>query len=286
MRKPTNANENMLYSIVLTLVPTQATSMRASMGEQVHAAFLHTVREADPALAQALHSPDLPLRPFTVSSLQGTPSARNGQVRLSPERDTWLRFTILYAPIFERFMNHFLRREGRPVIHLGRATLLIKEILVTPQSHPWAGHTSWTRLAVDAQPVAEIALEFVSPTAFGFGQKAWGKKSVVLPDPVLVFGSLLRTWNMLAPPPLQMERRALMTYVEENVVVSRLEGLNTRMLRFQKSPQVGFTGRVTYGLMADNEIARSQLAILADFAFYAGVGMKTTMGMGQARRMQ
>jgi CRISPR-associated endoribonuclease Cas6 len=49
--------------------------------------------------------------------------------------------------------------------------------------------------------------------------------------------------------------------------------------------QVGFVGRVTYGLMAENEAARCQLNTLADFAFYAGVGMKTAMGMGQCRRV-
>jgi CRISPR-associated endoribonuclease Cas6 len=57
------------------------------------------------------------------------------------------------------------------------------------------------------------------------------------------------------------------------------------MLRFRRSPQVGFVGQVTYGLMAENEAARCQLNALADFAFYAGVGIKTTMGMGQTRRV-
>jgi CRISPR/Cas system endoribonuclease Cas6 (RAMP superfamily) len=37
--------------------------------------------------------------------------------------------------------------------------------------------------------------------------------------------------------------------------------------------------------MAADEPARCQLDALATFAFYAGVGMKTAMGMGQCRRM-
>ena len=57
------------------------------------------------------------------------------------------------------------------------------------------------------------------------------------------------------------------------------------MLRFRRSPQVGFVGQVTCGLMAENEAARCQLNALADFAFYAGVGMKTAMGMGMVRRI-
>lgn len=278
-------NEGMLYSIVLKLTPTREATVRATVGDQAHAAFLRTVRKSDTALAEVLHTANLPSRPFTVSPLLGVGRAHDGMVRLSPERDYFLRFTVLYPPIFERFMARFLHGEGRPVIRLGRAVLLIKEILTTPGSHPWAGYSSWAQLDAEAQPSAGITLEFTSPTAFGFGQKEWGKQVVVLPDPRLVFKSLSRSWNNLAPPPLLVNRDALVAYVEEHVVVKRIEGLRTRMLHFRKSPQVGFVGRVTYGLMAGNEAARCQLNALADFAFYAGVGMKTTMGMGQCRRM-
>jgi CRISPR-associated endoribonuclease Cas6 len=277
--------EGMLYSIVLKLTPTRETTVRATMGHQAHAAFLRTMRESDPALAEVLHVPNPPARPFTVSPLLGVGRARDGKVRLSPEWDYFLRFTVLYPPIYERFMARFLRSEGRPVIHLGRALLLIKEILTTPGSHPWASYISWNQLVAEARPEPEITLAFSAPTAFGFGQKEWGKKVVVLPEPDLVFGSLARSWNNLAPPPLQWDRDALLTYVGEHVVVKRLRGLGTQMLRFRRSPQIGFVGQVTYGLMAENEAARCQLNALADFAFYAGVGMKTTMGMGQTRRV-
>jgi CRISPR-associated endoribonuclease Cas6 len=275
----------LLYSIVLKLTPTCEATVRATMGHQAHAAFLHTLQEADPELATALHASNETIRPFTVSPLRGIPRARNkGQVRLSPGRDYWLRFTVLYPPIFERFMARFLGGEGRPTIRLGRAELLIKEILTTPGSHPWAGYTSWAQLA-EARPAPEITLAFTTPTAFGFGQKTWGKKVMVLPLPETVFGNLARSWNHLAPPPLQLDRDALMTYVEEHVVVKRLRGLKTQMLRFRRSMQIGFVGQVTYGLMAEDEAAHRQLNALADFAFYTGVGMKTAMGMGQTRRI-
>ena len=279
-----NASNDGLYSIVLKLTPTREATVRATMGHQVHAAFLRTVEESDPALAEVLHLPNLPARPFTVSPLLGVGRARDRKIHLSPGQDYFLRFTVLYPPIFERFMARFLRGEGRPVIRLGKALLLIKEILTTPGSHPWAGYSSWAQLAAEARPEQEITLEFTSPTAFGFGQKEWGKKVMVLPEPDRVLGSLARSWNNLAPPPLQVDRRALKAYAEEHVVVKRLRRLETQMLRFSRSPQVGFIGQVTYGLMTDNEPARCQLNALADFAFYAGVGMKTAMGMGQCHR--
>ncbi len=278
-------DRNMLYSLVLILAPVRQATVSATAGHQVHAAFLKTIQEADAALAEALHTPNTPNRPFTVSSLMGVGQPRDGRVWLSPEQDYWLRFTLLDPYIFERFMARFLRGDGRPLLRLGQAELLIKEILVTPGSHPWAGYTSWAQIVTTAQPDAEITLEFVSPTAFGFGQKAWGKMVVVLPDPALVFGSLIRAWNSAASAPMQVNKDALAAYLEEDVVVKRIEWLVTRMLHFSRSPQVGFVGQVTYGLMAADETMRGQLNALADFAFYAGVGMKTTMGMGQCRRV-
>lgn len=274
-----------LYSLVLKLVPQTEVKIQATMGHQVHAAFLGAVKETDPALAEVLHYPGLPLRPFTVSPLRGAGRARKGEVLLTPERDYFLRFTILYIPIFRRFMERFLNHRSRPVIRLGGAKLLIKEILVTPGSHPWACYTSWPELAAKARPLEEIVLEFASPTAFSFGQRPWGKKVVPLPLPELVFGSLMRTWGLLAPPELQMDEESLKAYIGEEVVIKRIVGLRTAMLRFPEALQVGFMGRITYGLMADDEDSRAQLNALADFALYAGVGMKTTMGMGQCRRI-
>jgi CRISPR-associated endoribonuclease Cas6 len=280
-----NCDTDMLYSITLKLTPTREVTIGATVGHQAHAAFLRTMREADPALAEMLHLPSMSTRPFTVSPLLRVGRARDGEVCLSPERDYFLRFTILHPPIYQRFMARFLRSDGRPVIRLGRALLLIKEILTTPGSRLWSGYTTWAELANQARPEPEITLHFASPTAFGFGQHEWGKKVVVLPEPSLVFGNLARSWNNQAPPPLQMDRNALTSYVEEHIVVKRLHRLETQMLRFRRSPQVGFVGQVTYGLMAEDKAARCQLNALADFAFYAGVGMKTAMGMGQTRRV-
>lgn len=278
------ASQPTLFSVVLVCSPVREVEIEATVGHQAHAAFLDAIRQADPRLSAMLHDPQVSIRPFTVSPLGAMPSVRNGRVRLNPARNYWLRFTILYAPIFRRFMERFLESGDPPVLRLHPAEMAVREILVTPGTHPWSGYTSWAQLVQDAAPEPELTLQFVSPTAFSFGQKEWGKKIVVLPQPELVFGSLLRVWNGYAPPPLRLEEAGLRAYLEEHVVIREIRGLQTRMLRLRGLPQVGFVGTITYGLMGENEVARLALNLLADFAFYAGVGMKTTMGMGQCRR--
>ncbi len=290
----------MIYSIAIQLSPTRPGTIRATVGHQAHAAFLRAVKEADPALADVLHHPILNQRPFTVSPLMGVEAEQrmNGRVAVEPEETYTLRFTVLYEPIFQQFMGRFLRGD-RPVLRLGRVLFLIKEILATPEDSPlrpalrasgqaWAGYTTFEELAAGAgtsEPLIELA--FHSPTAFSFGQRAWGKQFHVLPDPRLVFNSLARTWRAFAPPELSLDPREVERYADENVVIQRLEDLETRMLHFGRYPQVGFIGRVTYRLMDKSKESatwRKKLHALAEFAFYAGVGYKTTMGMGQCER--
>ncbi|MBC7227418.1 MAG: CRISPR-associated endoribonuclease Cas6 [Thermoflexales bacterium] len=272
-----------LYSLVLILAPLQEVEIEATVGHRAHAAFLDLIQQASPDLSAALHDPKVSIRPFTVSPLGGVP-ARGGRVRLRPERTCWLRVTLLARPLYERLMEVFLAAEP-PHLRLGEAVFHIQEARVTPGSHPWAGYASWEELAQQARPEREIALDFASPTAFSFGEKLWGRHMVVLPQPELVFGSLARTWNAYAPPPVRVEAKALESYAEEYVVVREIAGIRTRMLNFSGRPQIGFVGRVTYGLMGENDIARIQFSMLADFAFYGGVGYKRAMGMGQCRRV-
>lgn len=283
-----NSEGGLMYSMAIQLSPTRPGTIRATVGHQAHAAFLRAVQEADPALAEVLHHPILNQRPFTVSPLLGVEAAHDGEVAVYPEQTYTLRFTVLIDDIFQQFMGRFLRGD-RPVLRLGRVLFVIKEILATPEGSPWAGYATFDELVAGAETGEPlIGLEFCSPTAFSFGQQSWGKQFYVLPEPRLVFNSLARTWRAFAPPGLGLDPREVEQYAEENVVIQRLEGLETRMLHFGKHPQVGFVGRVTYRLMDKAEEAegwRQVLHELAGFAFYAGVGYKTTMGMGQCRKM-
>jgi len=53
-------------------------------------------------------------------------------------------------------------------------------------------------------------------------------------------------------------------------------------LHYPKYTQKGFVGTCSYVVQGSNTFA-SLLTTLAAFAYYAGIGYKTTMGMGQVR---
>jgi CRISPR-associated endoribonuclease Cas6 len=116
-------------------------------------------------------------------------------------------------------------------------------------------------------PTETIALKFLSPTSFKQSQTIQP-----FPLPELVFGNLLRRWNIFAPVELQFPN------LEWQGVVSAYN-LKTRTLSLNGTAEIGTTGWVRYRF---NDPEQAKVAtILAHFAEFAGVGRKTAMGMGQ-----
>ncbi len=163
-------------------------------------------------------------------------------------------------------------------MHLDSATFQLARVLSTPTADRdgWASYTDWQTLASVAARVT-ITLHFASPSAFSLGKRNFA----LFPEPTFVWDSLVRTWNCYAPAELQMERQAMREFVAEKVVVSDYH-LHTARVIFREYAQKGFEGTCQYQIKAEDGYA-SQLATLADFARYAGIGSKTTMGMGQVR---
>jgi CRISPR-associated endoribonuclease Cas6 len=73
--------------------------------------------------------------------------------------------------------------------------------------------------------------------------------------------------------------------VEEHSVIAQHE-LCTAMFQFPRHLQIGFVGRCRFATPIGDAERLQMLNALADFALYAGVGYKTTMGMGQVRRLR
>lgn len=262
-----------LYALVLRLQPITQRVVKPT-GHSVHALFLDLVQQVDPQLSQKLHA-DALSKHFTTALL---PSRRSAHGALE------MRMTLLHSDLFRPVTFALLQQTAMPSIHLRGADLTLRDVCGTPGSHPWAGFSSFAVLANQVQPSRLVTLRFETPTVFMQGSGSLGKKNkkkeAVLPQPETVFGSLVQRWNNLAPADLTLDREAIVEACD--AVLVRRYDLRTVTHPLRKHPQIGFVGECTYELP---EHAQIVLTLLADAAFYLGIGAKTTQGMGMCQRV-
>jgi CRISPR-associated endoribonuclease Cas6 len=270
------------YASVLQLETRASGLLPRTHGHQVHALFLDLVRSVAPELSAALHSGS-GRRPFTLSPLSGLPAAAGGGHHLAAGAALTLRVTILDERLFSGFLAALLSDGGARDLRLGALRFALRGIATGPDQHPWAGVAHPPAMLTEAAPERAITLRFATPTAFSLGTRAGaGKVAEPLPRPELVFGGLLSAWNAFSGVPFDL---ALRQVVAERIVVSRFS-LRSAAYRFRDHVQVGVVGSCTYdikGALPDDTLRH--LNALADAARFLGVGYRTTMGMGQARRI-
>lgn len=268
-----------LYASVIQLTCQNSAVLPRSGGQYGHAVLLDIVRSVDAQLAQALHDADR-RNPFTVSPLFDLPPASQGVVAVRPGWRCWMRVTILDEKLFQTFIARFLYGNARPSLRLGEASFLVTEILTTPGSHAWAGYTTLEELRARLEqfPPARFELQLETPTAFSLG----GSRVATLPLAELVFANLGRAWQRLGG---EDQVKPLRQYCQENLLVGAYD-LKTQAMHLFNRPQLGAVGRVEYVRLEREDCPEARwLGLLADLAFYTGVGRKTGMGMGQCRRV-
>ena len=72
---------------------------------------------------------------------------------------------------------------------------------------------------------------------------------------------------------------------EEMVAISRYKLESRSVEGKQGGLRIGGVGQATYTALGGDRYWLGLLNMLADFALYSGVGMQTTTGMGQVRRV-
>jgi CRISPR-associated endoribonuclease Cas6 len=265
----------MLYSILLELVVRHAAAIPVSMGHLAHALFLNLVKQFDPALSSRLHDVR-GYRPYTVSPLSGG-TIVGERIILRRGQPCRLRITLLDGGMLWHALQTPFLEAGPIYVCLGEADFQLARMLSTPTvgTENWAGSTDWQSLnTLPAQRT--ITLHFTTATAFSVSERQFA----LYPEPPLIWESLLRVWNQYAPAHMYMEKQGIREALRSHVAVTAC-ALHTALLHFPAYVQKGFVGWCTYELCTDESLA-ARLTTLAAFAHYAGIGYKTTMGMGQA----
>lgn len=181
----------------------------------------------------------------------------------------WIRITFLHEDVYAQLSPQLFVMIGRE-IRLGSTQFRIKQVL--QESHPWAGLTTYAQLfARELSPDAPLL--FATPTFFRRKEAQYP-----LPESRLVWGSLIDRWNNFAP-----------AQIPPTVAETLKERTTLRFLQIHTLPveaetrTVGFVGRVTFHLTRATPEEMGYLGALSRFAFYSGVGAKTSVGCGRVR---
>jgi CRISPR-associated endoribonuclease Cas6 len=267
----------MFASFILHLRPLTPLSVQRHIGRYVNGMVYHLLGAVDSTLSAWVHDEADP-KPFTVSPLQGTFRRIDGEWCAVPQEVYQVRGTVLMPALYEAIGDALLSLyTGTRELRIDTATFHIEQLSIPPAPAPRVGVCRPADLLAAAGTSRDITLAFLSPTAF-----KRDKQHLLFPQPWNVFGSLARSWTAFADLPLVAD---LAAFYENEVAVSR-HRLETQVIPGGKFQLIGFIGECTFRLpaRADNEMVR-HLNALADFAMYAGVGMKTTQGMGQVGRV-
>ena len=243
----------------------------------------------------------------------------NVHMPLSPQLTYTVRITLLLGdlfPLFHKALMDFNMPTNNatqpPFMRIGRQLFLLEEVLLDndakstnddgPSAH-WTGFISLGTLIEKAKALKlgrteSLTLEFDSLTTFNRGgtkNGEYGTFSATLPLPHYLFPNLAMRWVDIAPPELSnvIQKERIETYTLHDGIVIIDYALKPHVVKFTTHTQHGFLGTCKYLLRASDEAIadespltlRQQIHLLAQLAFYSGVGYKTSMGLGRTRPM-
>ena len=236
--------------IELTLPAGQI--LNQSMGSILHGALMEIV---SPTWAETMHAQKV--RPYSqyVTMVDGKPCWR---IRTLTDE----ALEEILAPLMKRPSLTLKQRDSE--VGLSHFRIVKQETFEEIEETYWGG----------SGKVHHVDMEFLTSTSI----KSQGQYAI-FPDPQLVFVSLVNKWNLYS---------AGSAIEEENLFANLASQMDIAGYRLHMHPFSlegrrirAFRGGVRYGFFK-NEAVASLIATLTHFANYAGVGMKTALGMGGA----
>ena len=185
----------------------------------------------------------------------------------SPGESAYARVAFIDDEAGERFAELIQKREGKTV-RLGKAIFGFSRVF-PPGEHELSIALPLAQLASHS---SSAGLHFVSPAVFKRNNRQF-----FLPLPELVFGSLLRKWRLHVDADAWPGLEAALPQIEVQSYRIESHAVRLRTDRIMR----GFCGETEYSFRGLSEPEQCALSTLAAFAFFSGVGYKTSQGMGE-----
>jgi CRISPR-associated endoribonuclease Cas6 len=206
--------------------------------------------------------------PFTLALLPGE------------SRRVSLRVTVLgeagcasIPPLLDALAAH-------PPLQIGKQLYTVEAVDLSRSA--WAGLATWADFL--APPDARtIRLHLGTPLVLSSGESTPEGRGYHFPSPRPIFAELAQRWDGLSGPPLPVGSLALSPLLEDGSIVVADHRLRSTHVLLDGRTQLGLVGRVCYECRTQAPATRATLVALARFAFFAGVGGATSLGMGAAR---
>ena len=276
MRVPVDiGGANVLASFIIALQTDRDIALPGLGGEALHGLVFEALRGHAKAFAEQLHAAQDD-KPFTLSGLLTSHPKRDGRLHIPAQTTTEFRVSLLTDEMIEYTLTAFANLAATETpLRLGSGSARVQAIAFRPGTHPAVLSATYPALVQAASDATRITLHFLSPTSFRAGDV-----QEILPKPERVFGSLFNAWQTFAPIPFDHS----LSDAFARIRVSEYD-LRTELVAFARYKVIGFKGRVTFTCPRDLDATmRRVINALADFACFAGVGYKTTMGLGQVHR--
>jgi len=232
-----------------------------------HPIFLDRLSKADPDMSARLHNAGTHA-PYSISPVMGVKG------RVEENRSYWVRFGLFQNEMEEAFLKTMENGAWQSPVPLESHLFHVESILWGKgEEHPWANGETFEDLVARFAPRGKEKLTIASPMAFKRGDVHYP-----LPEPAMIFQNLLRRWNAASPFPLDAQRLDF-----SRVTFSKLNIRTEPFALRNGGTIVGCRGRLSFLTSQCSEEIRFVCGVLLRFAFYAGIGVKTTQGTGMAR---
>ncbi len=145
----------------------------------------------------------------------------------------------------------------------------------------WTGLSTWADFLAPASGHM-LRLELGTPLVLPLRTGTPHRNRFHFPAPLALFADLAERWQALGGPPLPVEGDALLPLLEDGTIAIADHRLFSRSVCLFGHVHMGFLGRICYRCRKASD-AYTTLVALSRFAFFAGVGAFTEVGMGATR---
>ncbi len=260
-----------LAIVELTLKALKSNKIPRWQGRAAQGFFYRTLHRIHPFFSETIHDlhkwqPIMP-KPFTLSNLLGGRTEQD--LKVIQRGDTlYLRLTTLHPHLTHVVLHKVVKLWQREGMSIHDQHFWIQRTLIQ--------RATYESLLMQAEDVDCIEFMFHAPTAF----KLTSGRYLAEPAPDYIFNSLFNRWNAFAQEPLP---EALHDCIQSRLRIATQETRQhtLKFARGRKGIVPGFYGTVQIAVEEKSSEVRRMLDALAHFAPFSGVGIKSTIGMGQ-----